>query len=264
MIGQARDTLENWGGTVAGGKDRGDGTGLPGRRLRMSGDFVVSSNVQPISVPVRLSPVARAALMVTRLVLPVMALLLAFAAAYLYSDSHISFLDGLFAPNNPARPSAWLTWGHALLPASFFAVHLANRRYGPNYAMAQIVLACCLIAGLDVAHVAFPGAGVMPTLPVREGTAFGIAFFVALVVATAVFDRMRGIHWWHAPLFGSLWAALVFVAVFYPAAYAGTGAHWLSAAATHLGVMAVAGLALLIPYWILRPLVQPLPGFGGY
>jgi len=35
-------------------------------------------------------------------------------------------------------------------------------------------------------------------------------------------------------------------------------------AATHFGVMAAMGLLLLIPYWIFRPLVRPLPGFSGY
>jgi len=192
--------------------------------------------------------------------LPVVALMTAFAAAYLYSDVHVTFLDGIFSN----RPSTWLTWGHLLLPASFFAVAMASRRYGVNYALAQVLIACCLIAGLDVAQAADPDVPVIAFPPVRETVSFAVAFFVALLMAAIVFDLTRGIRWWTAPLSSALWAAFAFCAVFYPAAFIGTGVDWFDNAATHFGVMVAAALLLLFPYWVFRPLIRPLPGFGGY
>jgi uncharacterized PurR-regulated membrane protein YhhQ (DUF165 family) len=229
-----------------------------------SDDFVVSGNEQPQRASGPLRSFGKAVLAVARLVLPVIALLIAFAAAYLYSHTHVTFLDGLIGGQGKNAPSTWLTWGHLLLPASFFAVQLAGRRYGANYAVAQVLITCCLIAGLDVAQAAYPDVPAIALPPAREAAAFAVAFFVALLVAAIVFELTRGTKWWTAPLFGSLWAALAFAAVFYPAAFAGSDVPWLDSATTHFGVMAAVGFALLIPYWIFRPLVRPLPGFGGY
>ncbi len=230
----------------------------------MASDIVVTNGTRTPRERKPLSPIAGALLAVMRLVLPVIALLIAFAAAYLYSDTHVAFLDGLFGGNGTPAPSTWLTWGHLLLPASFFAVHLANRRYGPNYAIAQVLIACCLIAGLDVAQAANSDVPAIALPHVRETAAFASAFFVALLVAASVFELTRGTRWWTAPLYGSFWAAFAFAAVFYPAAFAGSDVPWLDYAMTHFGVMAAMAFALLIPYWIFRPLVHPLPGFGGY
>jgi uncharacterized PurR-regulated membrane protein YhhQ (DUF165 family) len=204
---------------------------------------------------------AGALAVVGRLVLPVLLLLSAIAAMYLYKDTKVPTVPGLDALNG-----GWLTVSHLILPASFFAVVLTNRRYGPAYAFAQVAITCAvttlvsLFAGDSLASIIQA-----PSAPLsRIVAAFGIAFIVANFVAILVFDGARGPRWWTAPLLSSLAAAVTYSVVFTPVAYAGTPDFSLYQSAVYCGVMAAAGIALLIPYWILRGLVPPLSGFGGY
>jgi len=202
--------------------------------------------------------VGAAASAVLRMIVPVLALLASFVSLYLYRDTPLPlFLDGT---------SSWLTVGHLLVPVGFFFVHLTNRRYGPAYAFAQVVVACALI----MAFVLFASNQLMQFLPqdtvptMREAIGFGGAFFLASFVSIVVFDGTRGAHWWTAPLFGFVTAAVFFAWIFYPAAYAGTGAVWFDHALVYGAVLAGEGILLLIPYWMLRGIVPPLSGFGGY
>ncbi len=196
---------------------------------------------------------------VVRMILPVLSLLACSAALYLYRDTPLPlFLDGTGTP--------WLTASHLLVPVAFLCVHLTNRRYGPAYAFAQVVVVAALVAGL----VLFASNQIRPFLPqstlptMREAIGLGAAFFVASFVSIVVFDGARGAHWWTAPLFGFLSAAIFFALIFFPAAYAGTSALWLDHGIEYMGLLAGEGVLLLIPYWMLRGVVQPLSGFGGY
>ncbi|MBU6299888.1 MAG: VUT family protein [Alphaproteobacteria bacterium] len=203
---------------------------------------------------------AAATLTVTlRMILPVLALLACTAALFLYRDTPVPlFLDG--------TGTSWLTASHLLVPVAFLCVHLTNRRYGPAYAFAQIVIVAAFVVGL----VLFAGDQIGPDLPqgtlptMREAVGVGAAFFVASFISICVFDGARGARWWTAPLLGFLSAAIFFVLVFFPAAYAGTGTPWFDHAVKYMGLLAGEGVLLLIPYWMLRSVVPPLSGFGGY
>jgi uncharacterized PurR-regulated membrane protein YhhQ (DUF165 family) len=202
-----------------------------------------------------------AMLVVGRLVLPVLLLLSALAAMYLYKDTKAPPVPGLDALNG-----GWLTVSHLILPTSFFAVALTNRRYGPAYAFAQVAIACAITTAVTL----FAGDSITsivqaPTAPLsRIVAAFGIAFLSANFVAILVFDGARGPRWWAAPLLSSLAAAVTYSVVFTPVAYAGTADFSLVQAGAYCGVLVAAGVVLLIPYWLLRGLVPPLSGFGGY
>jgi len=204
---------------------------------------------------------------VLRLVVPVVFLLFTLAGAYLYSDSYVTLFDDNFASSQWRQmPGYWLTWGHVLLAFSFFAIHAANRRYGQAYAVAQIVVAWAIIGALVVAAQTYLGAAMTasPIPPPRLGGAFVFAAILAHLIAAVVFDRMRGIRWWEAPFFGSFWAGATFCFVFYPVAFAGTEEPWINHAIVHFAIMSAMAIVLLFPYWLIRPLVRPLPGFGGY
>jgi uncharacterized PurR-regulated membrane protein YhhQ (DUF165 family) len=193
---------------------------------------------------------------IVRLVLPVLLLLSIMSASYMYGDIRIPEIS--IAP--------WLTLGHALLVLPFFAVMLTNRRYGPAYALAQVVVAMGIIGSATVASAA-DVASLVPTVaavPERVVIAFACAFFVANFTAIVAFDAARGPRWWTAPLFGSIAAALFFAVVFYPAAFLGTTVDWTGQMTVHGGVLAGAGVAMLLPYWMLRATVPPLPGYNGY
>jgi uncharacterized PurR-regulated membrane protein YhhQ (DUF165 family) len=193
---------------------------------------------------------------VLRLIVPVILLLAVLSATFMYA--------GIKIPQIAVAP--WLTLGHALIMLSFFTVMLTNRRYGPAYALAQVVVAISVIGSVTVASAA-DVASLMPqvaAVPERIAVAFSCAFFAANFAAIVAFDAARGPRWWTAPLFGSFFAALIFSLVFYPAAFLGVKPEWLNHMMVHGAVMLGAGIALLLPYWMLRRAVPPLPGYNGY
>jgi len=187
-----------------------------------------------------------------RLVFPVILLVAVGAASVLY--------DGV-STNWPAVSGTPLSLGLVLLPLSFFAIHLTNRRYGAGYAFAQILaswLVACCMAPYVIATLNEP----VPDL--RIVAAFAAGLFVAQISVVIVFDRLRGPNWWRAPFVGSLFGGVVFCLIAFPAAYAGTPGDWQREMLSYMIVSVLAAAALVIPYWLLRSLVPPRPGFGGY
>lgn len=192
-----------------------------------------------------------------RLVMPVLLLMTACVAAFLYSNVAVSWIVG---PNE-----AWLTLGQVLLPLSFLAVHLTNRRYGPGYAFAQVI-ATWILGGFafQFVHQQMATLAGIALPSTREAIGFSLGLLLAQLSAVFVFDRTRGPRWWSGPLFASLWGAVVLCLVAYPASYAGTEVDWVNHMFVNLWLAAGAGVLLLIPYWFCRPIVQPLSGFNGY
>jgi hypothetical protein len=193
---------------------------------------------------------------VARMAAAVAVLLAWVAGVYLYRDTPISLYGD----------DSWLTASHLLIPVGFFCVFMTNRRYGPAYAFAQVVLtAIAIVAWMLFARPLIDALLPLDTIPtVREAAAFGGAFFAASFVSIVVFDGARGAHWWTAPLFGFLSAAIVYACVFFAALKAGTDAPWVYSAVEYMGALAGEGILLLIPFWMLRGMVRPISGFGGY
>ena len=189
-----------------------------------------------------------------RLIVPVLVLLGCISGVYLYRDVPAP-LDAISLP--------WITVAHLFVPLGLFCVFMTNRRYGPAYAFAQIVISSLIVAavalfGQHTVNVALPAEPV----PVREATAFGAAFFAAGLVSIVVFDGARGAYWFTAPLFGFISAAIVFPFAFFP--FAGIEAAWLSRAIEYAGFLAGAGVVMLVPFYLLRRVIPPMAGFGGY
>ncbi len=178
------------------------------------------------------------------------------AAIYLYLDSKLSLFSG----------ENWLTVSHVLVPAAFFIVALTNRRYGAPYAFTQVLLSSSIVlASVVLAPDDFRGLLPSHAEPgLRVAGAFGVAFFLASFISIIMFDGARGPRWWTAPLLSFVSAVVVFTTVFFPAAYGGTHAPWLHEMLVYLGLATGASLTLLAPYWVVRGLVQPQSGFGGY
>ncbi|HVU22157.1 MAG TPA: hypothetical protein VHE09_15615 [Rhizomicrobium sp.] len=187
-----------------------------------------------------------------------MMLLLSFAAVYLYLDTPATALIG-------SGDGKWLSIGHLLLPLCFFAVHLTNRRYGPSYAFAQVVIAQALATAF--ALFAVPRLGDLVAFKfvpdLRTAAAFGGAFFFASFISIIVFDGARGPRWWIAPLLGMVSAVTLFCLIYYPAAYAGV-APWTGQMLLHMELLMAIAVLSLVPYWTLRGFVRPMPGFNGY
>lgn len=231
-------------------------------RLRRSGDAAWPPRERAYGgqVDTIWRKVALAVLAVARLILPVTLLVTLLAAAYLYSDAWLS-MDGF-----PAARGAMLAVSDLIVPMAWFAIHLTNRRYGAGYAFAQLMAA--LIIGTLIVLVN-PGdvdnwIGNSPLLTARAVIAFGGAFLLANIISIIFFDGTRGPRWWSAPLIASFAASFVFSAVYYPVAFAGVDVPWTDSALVHFLVFSAESVALLIPYYLLRGAMRPLPGLNGY
>ena len=191
------------------------------------------------------------------LVLPVLLLGLLGALAFLYGDRPVIW----FGP----ATAQWLTIGHLILPLTFFAIELTNRRYGAAHAFAQIGLTWTLGGFLLFAMVQdLPVLAGRALPPVNEIAGYGSALFVAQLFSVFVFDRTRGPRWWMAPLQASLWGGLLFCLIAFPLAYNGTAVDWFARLAIYAQITMAASVLMLVPYWLLRRVVPPLSGFGGY
>ncbi len=204
-------------------------------------------------------PVGEMFLALLRLIFPVFLLVTASAAALIYGSEPAVWLGAADVGGKP------FDTGLLALPLILFIVQLTNRRYGAGYAFTQVlagvaaVIAVAIYAGDDL--MLLRGA---PLPAQRLLLSFGSGLLVAQLFSIFVFDRLRGPQWWQAPFFASLFGGIALTLVAYPAAYLGTGAEWLVPMMTYMGVTIAAAIVLLVPYWLLRGMIAPLPGFGGY
>lgn len=203
----------------------------------------------------------RRALVVGRLILPVLLLVTLLGAAYLYTDAFLIMPD---APRMVAN--AMLAMSDLLLPAAWYSIHLTNRRYGTAYAFAQLLVGFAILALVALIN---PGdidnwIDNTPALSWRAMLAFGGSFLFANFIAIIFFDAARGTRWWTAPLAASFAASLVFSAVYYPAAFAGGEQVWTDSALVHFALFFGESILLLVPYCMLRPAMRPLDGRNGY
>jgi uncharacterized PurR-regulated membrane protein YhhQ (DUF165 family) len=142
----------------------------------------------------------------------------------------------------------WLTWGALTYPASFLITDLTNRRYGPARARIVVLLgfACAVALSLWLAT---------PRIALASGT----AFLIAQLLDVSVFDRLRRLPWWQAPLASSAAASTVDTALFFALAFAGTGLPWITWGLGDLGVKLAMALLMLVPFRLMLPVTRPAP-----
>lgn len=202
---------------------------------------------------------------IMQLSLPVTLTVAVLSFAFLYKDQPVTSFD-FFPPNYWAwNPGYWLTVGHLLLPLAFFFVNLTNRRFGPVYAVAQVIATWVLLA-LLVSYILVQfgeGGGESAFPPAQVSVGFLVAFGLAQLVNVNVFDKTRGRTWWGAPLISIVWASLIYVIVFHPVANWGGGEAWMPKMVADFAIKSAIAIALLVPYHLLRKAIRPLPGYGG-
>ena len=202
-----------------------------------------------------------------RLILPVVLLLGVTLWADAVSDQPIDWFDAYFKGVDELYlvPSFWLTGGHLVLPFMFLVINLTNRRYGPSYATAQVTLTWAILGALIYLFYvqSEDPLAVRALPPVRTCVAFIVAIVFAQFANISLFDWTRGIPWWRAPLYAPIFGSLTYCALFYPSAFWGTGLPWVNQMVSLFGIMTAASFVLMVPYYLMRPMIKPLPGFGG-
>ncbi|MEN0001070.1 MAG: VUT family protein, partial [Pseudomonadota bacterium] len=160
-------------------------------------------------------------------------------------------------------------WGAFTYPIAFLVNDLTNRRFGVKAARIVIGLGFALAVVLSV-WLATP----------RIAIASGTAFAIAQLLDASIFDRLRAAQWWRAPLISSLLGSVIDTIIFWSLAFAplfagidlafgmedgslgfpvpffgGETALWISLALGDFGVKVLVGLAMLLPYGLLLPLL---------
>jgi queuosine precursor transporter len=131
----------------------------------------------------------------------------------------------------------WLAWGALTYPVAFLVTDITNRRYGPQEARRVAYVGFALAVLLSIA-LAGP----------RIALASGTAFLTAQLMDISVFNRLRRLRWWKAPLISSCLASIWDTAVFFSLAFAGTGLPWITWGLGDLGAKFAMALLLLMPF----------------
>lgn len=141
----------------------------------------------------------------------------------------------------------WLTWGALSYPVAFLVTDITNRTLGVRLARHVVV-------------VGFIAAVIMSLLLAnpRIALASGSAFLIAQLLDVAIFDRLRRLTWWKAPVISSVAASLVDTAIFFSLAFAGTGLPWHTWAIGDYATKLVMVVVLILPFRGLIRITDPL------
>ena len=185
-------------------------------------------------------------------------------AALVTLDLPLGWFDG-WATRDALRPSAWLSRGEALLAGTVFLLILMTRRYGSVIVGRVQGLSWLLALGLAAAMLAYLAPELTQGDLPRGRYVVGVvaSWFVGQWVAISIYDLLRGGRWWRAPFYAGVFGLGVQAALFFPLAYAGTGAPWTSWLLLDFCLKVLASAAFLGLYRLLRRRVAPRGGLGG-
>tara|TARA_R110000824_G_scaffold118960_2_gene271400 strand:- start:11926 stop:12648 length:723 start_codon:yes stop_codon:yes gene_type:complete len=222
--------------------------------------------------------IANALTLILRLILPVAALLAAFAMLWLLRAevpqdlAFIEIIDPALVFSG-ASVDPWLNWSMVLLPVVFFIINLISRRYGPSAAMLGVVVSWLVLGGviqwaLSQGHIEDFESGIAP---VPHAIAFAAALFGGQVLCVYFFEWLRGIPWWEAPLVAALVGGICFTFLHHVLLFWLTHdtmeGLWSGPVLPRLIALSVLQLiwsvGQLLPTAILRGIIRPLPGLGG-
>ncbi|MDE3079390.1 MAG: queuosine precursor transporter [Paracoccaceae bacterium] len=113
----------------------------------------------------------------------------------------------------------WLTWGAFTYPFTFLVTDLMNRLHGPK--MARKVVLVGFVVGIICSFIGSQITGAFgPLVTHRVALASGTAFFVGQLMDITVFNRLRRLEWWRAPLAASLVGSALDTTIFFSVAFA--------------------------------------------
>ncbi|MDA8533726.1 VUT family protein [Burkholderiaceae bacterium] len=141
----------------------------------------------------------------------------------------------------------WLTWGAFTYPFVFLVTDLTNRAVGPQGARKVAWVGLVFAVVLSVYFASW-----------QIALASGTAFISAQLLDISLFNRLRAMSWWKAPLIGSIAASVVDTGIFFFIAFYGSDMNWLMLASGDLMVKWAMAAALLLPYRLLLPRVAAI------
>ena len=165
-----------------------------------------------------------------------------------------------------------LTFGAFTYPVAFLITDLTNRQFGPS--MARKVVLVGFVVGVTLSFL---------TSAPRIAIASGTAFLAGQLLDVIVFNRLRRLTWWKAPLISSFLGSVIDTLLFFSLAFAPAfillGANdefaiewapllgvftmdaprWASWAIGDFTVKMLVGFVMLLPYGALITRLKPIP-----
>ncbi|MBR0554232.1 queuosine precursor transporter [Ciceribacter sp. L1K23] len=178
-------------------------------------------------------------------------------------------VDAMFAGINLAD---LLTYGAFTYPIAFLVTDLTNRQFGPS--IARRVVFVGFLVGVTLSF-----ATSSPRIAIASGT----AYLAGQLLDVSVFNRLRQLSWWKAPLLGSVFGSILDTVIFFSLSFAPAfvmlGANddfaiewapilgvfateaprWMSWALGDFAVKMIVGLVMLLPYGALMNSLKPMP-----
>lgn len=145
----------------------------------------------------------------------------------------------------------WLTWGAFTYPFTFLVTDLMNRLHGPK--MARKVVLAGFVVGIVCSFIGSQITGAFgPLVTHRVALASGTAFLVGQLMDITVFNRLRRLEWWRAPLAASLVGSALDTTIFFSIAFA--GALTFLDPSDNVGwankMLPILGLGPVAPLWV--------------
>ncbi len=165
-----------------------------------------------------------------------------------------------------------LTYGAFTYPVAFLVTDLTNRQFGPRTARKVVFIG--FVVGVALSFV---------TSSPRIAVASGSAYLVGQLLDISVFNRLRQLAWWKAPLIGSILGSIMDTVIFFSLAFApifsligpndgfaiewapvlgvfaAEAPRWISWAIGDFSVKMLVGVAMLLPYGALMSVLRPMP-----
>lgn len=165
-----------------------------------------------------------------------------------------------------------LTYGAFTYPVAFLVTDLTNRQFGSKTARKVVFIG--FVVGIALSFV---------TSSPRIAIASGTAYLAGQLLDITVFNRLRQLTWWKAPLLGSVFGSVLDTVIFFSLAFApiftligpnddfaiewapilgilATDApRWISWAIGDFTVKMLVGVVMLLPYGALMSILRPMP-----
>jgi uncharacterized PurR-regulated membrane protein YhhQ (DUF165 family) len=155
------------------------------------------------------------ALGLRRLIMPIIAMGLVITLSNELVNHPLNYVLSLGA--HDINLADLLTWGAFSYPICFLVTDSTNRIYGAKAARKVVYVGFIVGVALSIMFVDW-----------RTGLASGSAFLVAQLLDIAIFDRLRSMSWWKAPVISSFLSSIIDTAIFFTLAFAGSGLPWVN------------------------------------
>tara|TARA_A100001011_G_scaffold15270_2_gene15959 strand:+ start:563 stop:1195 length:633 start_codon:yes stop_codon:yes gene_type:complete len=145
----------------------------------------------------------------------------------------------------------WLTWGAFTYPLAFLVTDVCNRFYGPSAARKVVLFGFIIGVICSLIGTQIDGEfGPLVTFRIALGSATG--FIISQFIDISVFNSLRKLKWWKAPLISSIIGSLLDTMIFFFIAFSTTlivlePLNDISWAAEEIPILGLFGIA---PYWV--------------